>query len=323
MGIKNIYERFIWFDGQARRMAYPNATSLAHQFEISTKTAQRDIDFMRDRLHCPLCYDKSRKGYYYEDTTFSLPMVYLSSKELTSLLIARRLLKDLSGGYLGEELSSVLRKITGVLSRHMVMEEGMEEPLSFKMIEYSLAPEEVFRTVLEGCLRRHRLRFIYYSPSSDERRERVVDPYHLLNYMGSWHLIGYCHLRKEIRDFSLSRISGAEILEEVFKLPSGFNFQEYLHSSFGIYKGKVQKKVTLRFSPEKSRWIRDQIWHRDQKQRYLKDGSMEISFPVSEFSEIQREILRHGSDVEVIRPKALRRLIKSEAEEILKKYRNP
>jgi len=44
MGLRNIYERFIWFDHQARAKKYPNATSLAEKFEISTKTAQRDID---------------------------------------------------------------------------------------------------------------------------------------------------------------------------------------------------------------------------------------------------------------------------------------
>jgi predicted DNA-binding transcriptional regulator YafY len=64
MGIKNIYERFVWFDHQVRTKKYPNATSLAEKFEISTKTAQRDIDFMRDRLLCPLDYDSSKKGCY-------------------------------------------------------------------------------------------------------------------------------------------------------------------------------------------------------------------------------------------------------------------
>jgi len=319
MGLRNIYERFVWLDEQARRMAYPNATSLANRFEISTKTAQRDIDFMRDRLNCPLQYDRSRKGYYYEDSTFSLPMVYLSSKELSSLLIARKMLKDLSGGYLGEELSSILKKITYVLSRHMVLDE-QGEPFSFEMIEYSPASEEVFKVVLEGCLKRQSLRFIYYSPAKEERLERRVDPYHLLNYMGNWHLIGYCHLRKEIRDFSLSRISEPRLLDERFNLSSHFDFQDYFHSTFGLYKGGSPKRVVLRFSPEKSKWIRGQIWHKDQKVRYLKDGSMEISFSVSEFSEIQREILKHGSDVEVIRPKALRRLIKNEARAIAQKY---
>ena len=57
MGIKNIYERFIWFDSQVRKKKYPNTTSLAGQFEISSKTAQRDIDFMRDRLLCPMEYE--------------------------------------------------------------------------------------------------------------------------------------------------------------------------------------------------------------------------------------------------------------------------
>ncbi len=80
MGTKNIYERFVWFDHQVRAKRFPNTTSLAEKFEISTKTAQRDIEFMRDRLRCPLDYDPSRKGYYYDDETFSLPMIYLSSE---------------------------------------------------------------------------------------------------------------------------------------------------------------------------------------------------------------------------------------------------
>jgi len=61
MGVKNIYERFVWFDNQVRAKKDPNTTTLAEQFEISTKTAQRDIDFMRDRLNCPLQYDPGEK----------------------------------------------------------------------------------------------------------------------------------------------------------------------------------------------------------------------------------------------------------------------
>jgi predicted DNA-binding transcriptional regulator YafY len=92
MGSKNIYERFIWFDDRVKQKKYPNTTSLSKQFEVSIKTAQRDIEFMRDRINCPLCYDPGRKGYFYEDDTFSLPLIYLSSEELSSLLIARKFL---------------------------------------------------------------------------------------------------------------------------------------------------------------------------------------------------------------------------------------
>ncbi|OGP88053.1 MAG: hypothetical protein A2156_01070 [Deltaproteobacteria bacterium RBG_16_48_10] len=97
MGAKNIYERFVWFDNAVRSQKHPNATSLSDRFEISRKTAQRDIDFMRDRLSGPLEYEPSKKGYYYYDGTFSIPLTYLSVEELSSLLIAKKILQDISG----------------------------------------------------------------------------------------------------------------------------------------------------------------------------------------------------------------------------------
>jgi predicted DNA-binding transcriptional regulator YafY len=320
MGTKNIYERFIWFDDQVKGKKFPNATSLAEKFELSTKTAQRDIDFMRDRLLCPLYYDSSQKGYYYDDETFSLPMIYLSSEEVSSLLIARKMLQDISGGFIGDEISSIVDKITNVLSKHIATGDKIDDAFSFQLIEYSPAPEQVFKAILEGCLKKRCLSFTYYSPATEEKSGRVVEPYHLFNYMGTWHTIGYCHLRKGIRDFALSRISEAKVLTESFKIPDDFEFRKYFLSTFGLYKGKSTKEVTLRFTPEKSKWIKEQIWHKNQKVKLLKDGSLELSFPVSDFSEITREILKHGDAVEVIKPKTLRDLIKAEAQKIAKIY---
>ncbi len=142
----------------------------------------------------------------------------------------------------------------------------------------------------------------------------------MFNYRGTWHLIAYCHLRKGIRDFSVGRITAAEILNESFKKLENFDKKDYFDSSFGIYKGSRPKTVTLRFSPVKARWIKGQVWHRDQKIRALRDGSLEISFPVSDFTEIKMEVLRHGDAVEVIKPKALRNLIRQEAESVLTVY---
>jgi predicted DNA-binding transcriptional regulator YafY len=320
MGVKNIYERFIWFDTQVRKKEYPNTSSLAKQFEISTKTAQRDIDFMRDRLSCPLIYDARERGYFYEDDTFSLPMIFLSPEELSALLIARKALKDISGGTLGKELSSVLNKITNILTKHNVNEDAIDPTFSLQLIEYAPVSENTFRAVLEGCLKKRRLSFTYFSPAKEEMNERKVDPYHLFNYMGTWHLLGKCHLRDEIRDFALNRISKPELLNETYKVPANFDFKKYFLSSFGLYKGKFLREVTLKFSPLKAKWIKDQVWHKDQKTRFLKDGSLELSFPVADFFEVKMEILKHGADVEVIKPKSLRELIKTEAEKITKIY---
>lgn len=320
MGNKNIYERFLWFDQKVRTTRYPNATRLSAEFEISLKTAQRDIEFMRDRLNCPLLYEKSRKGYYYEDDTFSLPSIYISSGELTALLITRKMLQGISAEYIGGELSQLIDKITSILQKHVTEEGSIDDAVSIQLIGYTTPSEDIFKAVLEGCLKRKSLSFAYYSPVSDEKTVRTADPYHLFNYMGTWHLIGYCHLRQGLRDFNLSRITDARILDETFSLKCGFNLREYFDSAFGLYKGSEKEEVVLRFTPEKAKWVKDQVWHRDQKKKSLPDGSLELSFPVANFAEVAMEILKHGSGVEVIEPEGLRLLIKSEAKKILQRY---
>jgi predicted DNA-binding transcriptional regulator YafY len=320
MGAKTIYERFVWFDSMVRQKRYPNATRLAEEFEMSLKTAQRDIEFMRDRLSCPLEYDKQRKGYSYNRATFSLPLIYLSTDELSSLLIAKKMLQDISGGELSEEVCSVVDKITGILQRHIVTPGVIDDKLSFHLVEYTPAPDEIFRKLLEGCIKNKTISFTYFSPAVAVKGVRTVDPYHLFNYMGTWHLIGYCHDRRELRDFNLGRVSDVTVLDKYFTIKNNFSFNDYFQSTFGLYKGESAEEVTLRFTPEKSRWIKGQLWHKDQKETVHPNGSLELSFPVADFSEIAREILKHGAGVEVIKPQSLRELIKSEALRITELY---
>jgi predicted DNA-binding transcriptional regulator YafY len=320
MSSKNIYERFLWFDQKAKARKYPNATKLANHFEMSVKTAQRDIEFMRDRLNCPLVYDQGEKGYYYDEDTFSLPSFYISSEELSALLITRNLLRGISASYISHELSLLTDKITSILKRHVVEEEIIDDAVSIQQVAYVSPPEEVFRNALDGCLRRKRLAFSYCSPASGQKTVREVDPYHLFNYMGTWHLVGYCHLRRGLRDFNIARIQDLAVLPVPFVPRNNFSFQRYFNSAFGLYKGKDRSEVTLRFTPEKAKWVQDQVWHKDQKKSVLNDGSLELSFPVADFSEIAMEILKHGSGVKVIRPESLRSRIKQEAEKIIKLY---
>jgi len=174
MGNKNIYERFLWFDEKVRSKRYPNASKLAKHFEVSIKTAQRDIEFMRDRLNCPLLYDRNRKGYLYEDNTFSLPLIHLSATEVYSLLIARKILQDIRGDYISSELSMVIDKITSILKKHVAEADVIDNAFSLQLIEYSPVPEEVFKTVLMGCLKRKSLSFTYDSLSRTERAPEML-----------------------------------------------------------------------------------------------------------------------------------------------------
>jgi len=321
MGKKTVYERFIWFDKKARSGGYPNATTLAERFEVSRKTAQRDIEFIRDRISAPLDYDASKKGYFYKDNTFTLPSIFLSTDEISSLLIAKKVLRDISGGNLSRELSSIINKLTACLDYYSSDKLNIENVISLKHIEYLPVRDHVFKTVLEGCLRGKCLSLRYQATSENAVRLRVVDPYHIFNYRGTWHILAYCHKRKNIRDFALGRITSVNLLNDDFKIIKNFNPNDYLSSAFGLYRGGRTYRIRLKFSPQASGWIGGKIWHEGQKIKTQKDGSILLSFTAAGLTEVKSEVLKYGSLVEVLAPTRLREIVQKEAKAIVRVYK--
>ncbi len=52
---------------------YPNCRKMAQEFEVSAKTVQRDVNFMRDRMGLPIDYDKGRFGFHYTRPVIGFP----------------------------------------------------------------------------------------------------------------------------------------------------------------------------------------------------------------------------------------------------------
>jgi predicted DNA-binding transcriptional regulator YafY len=59
------WQRMMRIHELVQKGRYPNCTRLAEEFEVSTRTAKRDVDFMKCRLNLPIEYDVRRNGYYY------------------------------------------------------------------------------------------------------------------------------------------------------------------------------------------------------------------------------------------------------------------
>ncbi len=67
---------------------YPNTVRLSRELEVSGKSIQRDLEFMRDRLNLPIEYDKARYGYYYTQEVSAFPTVQITEGEIVALLVA-------------------------------------------------------------------------------------------------------------------------------------------------------------------------------------------------------------------------------------------
>lgn len=306
MGDQLFLERFIWFDNEARRERFPNASKLAERFEIATKSAQRAIDYFRDRLQAPLEYESSRKGYYYTDPTFQLPVIRISEEELLALLISRKLITEASAGSLADELESVSKRLNSLLAANLPGRARPEDAFSFRWKNINPTDPLTFKVVTSALLQRKLLTLCYYSPTSSVCTMRTVEPHHMVNYLGTWHLIAFCRLRNDWRDFVLGRMTLCSVEGEAFDLRPIELWQPFLENTFGIFQNKQAFNVVLKFTPERSRWIKGEIWHEVQTEEVLEDGSLVRTIPVSHEQEILMEILKHGSHVEVLEPQWLR-----------------
>ncbi|WP_236027086.1 WYL domain-containing protein [Geomonas diazotrophica] len=149
---------------------------------------------------------------------------------------------------------------------------------------------------------------------------RTVEPYHMVNYMGNWHLIAFCQLRREWRDFVFGRMTLCSVAAEGFYPRPRQEWQPHLENTFGIFQNNDAFDVVLRFTPERTRWVRGEIWHEGQVEELLEDGSLKRTLQASHSTEIMMEILRHGSEVEVLEPAWLRGKIVDEMQFALRKY---
>ncbi len=260
-----IYERFFWFHGRIKAGRYPNARHLAEEFEISPRTAQRTIEFMRDRLQAPLRFDHSRRSYRYTDDSYELPGHWINETNILSLALAVRLASTIPDQALKDDLCRLIDRVTGTVGmKGNACMSRLNDKISVKNIEYSKVDTDIFRQAAEALFEERPLSIAYQSPHTSERSVRTIIPLHLMHYMGSWHLLGWCTRRQDVRDFALARIMSIALSCENIAFPKNFpSIKEQTRRHFGIMQGKMTSEVTLRFSPKIAPWVAEQVWHQE------------------------------------------------------------
>ncbi|MGD9949517.1 MAG: helix-turn-helix transcriptional regulator [Desulfobulbus sp.] len=319
------FERFVWFHAQVKRLRYPNTRHLVEEFEVSERTAQRDIEFMRDRLQAPLAFDRLKNGYNYTDDTFEIPIHWLDEDNLLALALAARLASIIPDTAVKEDLCRLIGRMLS-LSRNegYACLDRLGDKISVKNIEYARVHEQFFRLVVRALFEDHALRITYCSPHNHTITQRSVRPLHLMHYMGSWHLLAWCTTRGAIRDFALARLQAVEPDDNPIQLPDNLpSIKEFTRRHFGIMQGGATFIVTLRFSPRTAPRIREQVWHPDQQTSLDPDGSLLLSFPAADFRELVRNILSYGAEVRVVEPVELRNLVRGEIEKMFRNMNSP
>jgi predicted DNA-binding transcriptional regulator YafY len=155
--------------------------------------------------------------------------------------------------------------------------------------------------------------------------ERIIDPY-FIEPAAPGHasyVIGYCHLKKDIRVFKMERIVSADLTTEKYTIPLEFDANKYFASSWGIVVEDEIKTVKLRIEdPEIVRILSETVWHPSQDIKTQKDGSAIMTLLVNDTYEFFSWLMGWGEKIEVLEPAEIRNTIIAEVNGMKSLYGN-
>lgn len=302
---------------QARK--YPNATTLARDMEVSTKSIQRDLDFMRDRMNLPVEYDSSRRGYYYNGEVSAFPTLQITEGELIAMLVAEKALQQYRGTNFEKPLVSAFKKMAASLPDTISLNMAdWEQTISFHTRAEQILNLEIFDALGKATVKRKQLEILYRKAGQREAEWRTIDPWHLGNVNGEWFLFAYDHLRKDLRTFVPARVKEIKHTGKTFPKPEKFSLEKRLRDSFGVMAAKGEFEVVIRFNEMVADYIREKRWHDSQQLKELKDGGVELHLKLSSLPEIERWVLTWAGNATVVKPPELVEMVRKSAENILK-----
>lgn len=300
---------------------YPNCTCLAEEFEVSSRTVKRDVDFMKCRLNLPIEYDARRNGYYYTVPVVHLPAISITEAEIFALLVAQKAITQYQGTPFHQPLEAAFRKLSGQLDGRLRFTLGsLDDVLSFR----PFAPEDTHLDVFEAITRAlkecRELRFLYRNFGAPRARRRRVHPYHLACINNLWYLFAFDVNRQDLRTFALTRLTRPEITPQRFVKLRDFDLDKHLRGSFSVYTGHGDYEVVLDFDDWAAESIRGRRWHASQELTAMPGGRVRLRMRLTSLKEVDRWALSWGGHVTVVRPKALAVRLREMALDVRRRY---
>jgi predicted DNA-binding transcriptional regulator YafY len=302
-----------------------SASDLAGRLECHPRTIYRDLEALQ-AAGFPL-YNQKRDNktvWSILETGSQQMPIPLSLTELMALYFSRNMLNVLKGSAIHDSLTSLFEKVKATLPQPYID--------YLAKIEHSLAVgvkahkpyskfKETLAQVQEAAQNQRLIRVRYFTMSRRKHTRRRIAPYQVWYYDETFYLIGFCHQRQEIRLFAIDRIERIEILDEAFEPPEGFDAEQFMQPSFGVFQGEPAT-VRIRFTKAAAGYISEKSWHPTQILTPQPDGGLLFEARVAGIDEIMRWVLKWGADAEVVAPDELRRAVSREVRAMLDRYKS-
>ncbi len=246
-------ERFYRIQALLRGRRLVGTQTFLEELGVSRATFKRDLDYLRDRMHAPIVYDREHAAYRFDPAVadsalWQLPGLWFSAEELQALLTMDRLLGDLQPGVLSELIGPLRKRLRELLESG----EHKAEDIARRIRILSMGSRQVepghFRALSTALLSRRRVRIRHRRRAQDEVLERDVSPQRLVHYRDNWYLDAWCHERQALRTFGVDAIEGVVVTDEPALEVADATLERHFASGYGIFAGSETREAVLRFN---------------------------------------------------------------------------
>lgn len=321
----NRTERFYKIDQMLHERHVVPINAFLEELDVSRATFKRDIEYLRDRLHAPIVWDRDEGGYRFESAkrtgpAYELPGLWFSAGELYALLAAHKLLGDIEPGILAAHVAPLQARLAALLEASGHSAKEITQRVHLLSTARRAVEPRFFTDIALALLDRKQIEIEAWNRGRDETDVRIVSPQRLIHYRDNWYLDAWCHWRDGLRSFSVDAMQHLKVLREPARAVPAAELDAHYASSYGIFAGPPKAWATLRFSPERARWVQSERWHPEQQSEALPDGGYRLRVPYADERELLMDILRHGRHVEVEGPESLRQRVANEVSALTATY---
>jgi predicted DNA-binding transcriptional regulator YafY len=295
------------------------ANELSEALDVSERTIHRYMG-MLEEMGIPLYSERGPYGGFSLVRGYKLPPLLFGAEEATVLYMGAQLVGEVWGRTYHDAVTSVTAKLDNVLPDDLRAQVAQARRSlvvgGLTTIDYS--PWETTIHDLRRCIGERRCVRLSYRSRVGEDTQRLIAPYALALHWGRWYLIGFCHLRQEMRTFRVDRIYDLSGCEDRFDLPRDFSVRQYLADAMAL---EATDEVLVRIDPPSAQEVRanHEPWMHIEN---TDSDAVLVRFPVASFDWVTGWVLSFGPHAFVLQPPELAQRVVRAAEGAVGRYKS-
>jgi predicted DNA-binding transcriptional regulator YafY len=214
----NRFDRIVAILIQLQSRKIVRAQDLADRFDVSLRTIYRDIRTL-ESSGVPI-YSEAGIGYSLVDG-YRLPPVMFTREEASSFIAAEKLMQQFPDKELGEHHTSAMYKLKAVLKsadKDLVADIENKVLMRNPTVQFNKNAPNALAQIFRSIGEKKQVMLLYEAIAANEPTERIIEPVGVFHENQNWYIFGYCHLRKDYRQFRTDRVHDIKLTEIPFKI---------------------------------------------------------------------------------------------------------